>query len=771
MSWWNRMGNRGRFEDDLDAELRDHVERQMADHVRAGLSPRDARRRARLEFGGLDQVKETCRDARGTRWLEETWQDLRFAVRLLARERWFAAAAVLSLGLGIGLTSTAFTVYNAVLVRGLPVDDPDRIMALATRDAAGREQGVSYLDFQDWRAAATSFEDIAAYSEPAMNVGDPDMATERFFGARVTANAFRLLGVEPLLGRDFSPADDRPGTPTCRHARARHLDEPLRRGPGGARPDHPRQRRTGNRRRRDARRLRVSAMGGAVAAAIDYARPGEPRARPAGLPRHRPSRRQDDRLPGAGGSRRRGRRPRGKLPRDEQGIAALGRTVQRALQRHAPTGPDGAAGRRRRRAAHRLRQRRQSAPGARRTPVPGDRHAGVAGRNTSPNRAATARRVPPARRPGGGAGPGTRRPVRAPAGDRFRAVDGPVLDRLQRRRPCAGVRDTDLPVDYHALRTGAGLAHVEDERAGPRHRGWKSRNRRAPGAAVDGMAGDRGAGADAGAAGGRRPDGAQSADGRTRQPRHRHGGRDGPPAHPSGRPLCGGRAARGVLPRARRSGGGGSHDRIGDARRRHSVRPHRRIPRARCRRPAHSRRRPAAYRGRHHHCGRLLRGAGPPSGAGPRVHRSRRDGGQRQRHHQPAPCRPVLRERGSARPPDSPSRARRAGRERAPADDHRRLADGATDHVGPARSGRLPSVPLGTHSVPAPAGTRRGRHGCRGRSERDRARARPGSLDCSRVDPGRRARPDRLRPAPDRVAPGGLCLGRPGSVGRRPCTA
>ena len=213
MSWWNRMGNRGRFEDDLDAELRDHVERQMADHVRAGLSPRDARRRARLEFGGLDQVKETCRDARGTRWLEETWQDLRFAVRLLARERWFAAAAVLSLGLGIGLTSTAFTVYNAVLVRGLPVDDPDRIMALATRDAAGREQGVSYLDFQDWRAAATSFEDIAAYSEPAMNVGDPDMATERFFGARVTANAFRLLGVEPLLGRDFSPADDRPGTP------------------------------------------------------------------------------------------------------------------------------------------------------------------------------------------------------------------------------------------------------------------------------------------------------------------------------------------------------------------------------------------------------------------------------------------------------------------------------------------------------------------------------------------------------------------------------
>ena len=213
MSWWQRLRNRDRTEYELDAELRDHVERQVTDHIRAGLSPREARRRARLEFGGLDQVKETCRDAHGARWLDETWQDLRFAVRLLVRERWFAAAAVLALGLGLGLASTAFAVYNAVLVRGLPVDDPERIMALATRDADGREQGVSYLDFQDWRAASTSFEDMAAYNEPAMNVGDPGMATERFFGARVTANTFRLLGVEPLLGRDFSPADDRSGAP------------------------------------------------------------------------------------------------------------------------------------------------------------------------------------------------------------------------------------------------------------------------------------------------------------------------------------------------------------------------------------------------------------------------------------------------------------------------------------------------------------------------------------------------------------------------------
>ncbi len=213
MSWWRRLRSGNRLEGELDAELRDHVERQVADHVRAGMSAREARRRARLEFGGIDQIKEMCRDARGTRWLEETWQDLRFAVRLLVKERWFAAAAVLALGLGLGISSAAFTAYSGLLLRGLPVDDQRRVTALAMRDETGGEQGVSYLDFRDWRDANGSFRGIAAYSEPPMNVSDPGMGTEQFFGARVTANAFSLLGVQPVLGRDFRPDDDRPGAP------------------------------------------------------------------------------------------------------------------------------------------------------------------------------------------------------------------------------------------------------------------------------------------------------------------------------------------------------------------------------------------------------------------------------------------------------------------------------------------------------------------------------------------------------------------------------
>ena len=105
MSWWNRLRNRDRLDGELDRELRDHVERQAAEHVRAGLPEDEARGRARVEFGGRDEVADMagalCRDARGTRWLHETWQDLRFAVRLLAGRPSFTVVTVLVPGLGM----------------------------------------------------------------------------------------------------------------------------------------------------------------------------------------------------------------------------------------------------------------------------------------------------------------------------------------------------------------------------------------------------------------------------------------------------------------------------------------------------------------------------------------------------------------------------------------------------------------------------------------------------------------------------------------------
>jgi putative ABC transport system permease protein len=140
-------------------------------------------------------------------------QDLRFGVRLLVKDRWFTAIAVIALALGIGVNSTVFTFVNAVLIRGLPFDDPDRIMALGTRDARNRDRGLSYLEFQDWREGNRAFSGIAAFSGQTMNVSDEGRAPERFGGPYISANAFTLIGEKPLVGRDFLPEDDRPGAP------------------------------------------------------------------------------------------------------------------------------------------------------------------------------------------------------------------------------------------------------------------------------------------------------------------------------------------------------------------------------------------------------------------------------------------------------------------------------------------------------------------------------------------------------------------------------
>ena len=95
MSWWRRLFGRARLEHELDAELRDHVERMAADLESSGASPSEARRRALASLGGLDPVKEYCRDARGTRWVEDTLQDVKYAIRSLSRAPGFAVVAVL----------------------------------------------------------------------------------------------------------------------------------------------------------------------------------------------------------------------------------------------------------------------------------------------------------------------------------------------------------------------------------------------------------------------------------------------------------------------------------------------------------------------------------------------------------------------------------------------------------------------------------------------------------------------------------------------------
>jgi putative ABC transport system permease protein len=211
MSWWRRLVAGERMEKQLDAEMRDHLERQIADYVREGLQEAEARRRANLLFGGLEQVKEDCRDARGTRWAEELVRDLRHAARVLGRSRRFAVTAALAIALGIGTNATFFSLVHEVLLRALPYRASDRLIALSEwHPQRGRYGKVSGADFQEWSARAPALEDVACYWDrgyTVTNTGQP----ESLVGWQFSGNLFGLLGASPLLGRTLLPDDAQAG--------------------------------------------------------------------------------------------------------------------------------------------------------------------------------------------------------------------------------------------------------------------------------------------------------------------------------------------------------------------------------------------------------------------------------------------------------------------------------------------------------------------------------------------------------------------------------
>ena len=142
------------------------------------------------------------------------FSDFRLAARLLLKDKWFTLAAVAALALGIAANNTIFTIVNGMLLRDLPFDEPDRIVALGLLDTARRDDsaiGLSYADFRDWQAGVTRFDGIAAFSEEAMNVSEEGVAPERFQGAFISADAFRLIGARPVIGREIRVEDDREG--------------------------------------------------------------------------------------------------------------------------------------------------------------------------------------------------------------------------------------------------------------------------------------------------------------------------------------------------------------------------------------------------------------------------------------------------------------------------------------------------------------------------------------------------------------------------------
>ena len=201
---------RRRLEEDLDEELRQHLAREIEHQVALGLSPADARLAALREFGSAAQIADECRDARGLSLVDHCRQDLRYALRLMARNPGFSVAAVLALALGIGVNATVFSVMDAVLLRPLPYPNADRLMILNERQQRGSTISVSWPDYQDWTRETRSFESLAAYTREHPQLTGTGR-TELLSAARVSANFFALAGADAALGRLFDASEDRPG--------------------------------------------------------------------------------------------------------------------------------------------------------------------------------------------------------------------------------------------------------------------------------------------------------------------------------------------------------------------------------------------------------------------------------------------------------------------------------------------------------------------------------------------------------------------------------
>lgn len=200
-------------EANLDREMSSHVAMLEASYEQRGLTPEEARRAARRAMGSVALAKDLHRDARSFVWMEDLRRDLRHAIRALRRAPGFTFVAVFTLGLGIGVNTAFFTLVNAICLRGLPIDEPDRVMYVSGRDAQDRTLGLSYAEFDELRARTTAFERVAAYTITSPTVSDNRQPPSRVLGAYLSAGSFELLGDQPMLGRTFSAEEDDPASP------------------------------------------------------------------------------------------------------------------------------------------------------------------------------------------------------------------------------------------------------------------------------------------------------------------------------------------------------------------------------------------------------------------------------------------------------------------------------------------------------------------------------------------------------------------------------
>src|SRR5438094_3954264 len=210
---WRSLWRRPRVEQELDDELRFHLQQQIEENLAAGMSPEEARYAARRSIGGLAQMKEECRDMRRVNWVQDLAQDIRYGLRMLRKNSGFTTVAVLTLALGIGANTAIFSILESQLWRPLPFPDSERLMDvhLVLRRNPRSQDVLSERIFRAWREQSHSFSNLTGYLYPGNRNFTSNGMSERVMVMPVMSNLFDTLQVQPERGRVFLVEEETQG--------------------------------------------------------------------------------------------------------------------------------------------------------------------------------------------------------------------------------------------------------------------------------------------------------------------------------------------------------------------------------------------------------------------------------------------------------------------------------------------------------------------------------------------------------------------------------
>ena len=198
---------RQRQDQDFAEELQSHLQMHIDDNLRSGMTPEQARRQALVKLGGVEATTQAYRDQSAVPFLESLGQDLRYTLRQLRKNPAFASTALLVLTLGVGATVAVFSFVDAALIQPLPYRDPSRLVIVYGSIPLGPRFHLSFPDYYDFKKQNKSFTQFEVYDSNGFMLNTP-AGTQLAPGARVSAGFFRVLGVAPVLGRDFSAGED-----------------------------------------------------------------------------------------------------------------------------------------------------------------------------------------------------------------------------------------------------------------------------------------------------------------------------------------------------------------------------------------------------------------------------------------------------------------------------------------------------------------------------------------------------------------------------------